>query len=538
MSKKIIIKIGELAVVLLLLAGGLSAGQIFAQEQSESAATAALPLPAQDQDEKARKAAFFLQRLKLEINKTQDELDGITENIDIHSQKLTETQTQIKSLQDQLRVIDEQIKNIEEQIENVKKQIKTKKIEIENLEHEIAQKKIEIEYQKQILAGYLKSIYQDQGLMTNFNIDNLEINTIKLLLNDQTVGQTLTNLRYSELLEVQGRDFFENLSTLIEEAELKQKLMELKKAALQKLNLKLADQEVDLEETKATKITLLEQTKGQEHLYQELLSEFKKQQDEASAELTLMTKNLEFVRKKMAELGSNFDPADFAGLLNGNTQSDIMQYLKANNVGEFTPIWPIAPLRGISAYFQDASYKAHFGFAHNAIDIPAAQGTPIKAAADGFVFKAKDNGLGYSYIVLLHKNGYMTVYGHVFEILVSTGDFVKAGETIGLSGGKPATRGAGPYTTGPHLHFEVIKDKSHVDPMIYMNLAYLDLSRMPEKYLMKAIADRDRVKRSVSEGSENKEKVKRTKPSVDELVELNGELAKQKALMEEYAAKD
>lgn len=125
--------------------------------------------------------------------------------------------------------------------------------------------------------------------------------------------------------------------------------------------------------------------------------------------------------------------------------------------------WPV--YGRVSAGFMNDAYKRHFGVPHHGLDIVAAQETPVAAAADGVVFLVRDGGkTGYSYILIGHRGGYATLYGHVSSSLVTAGQEVNAGEMIALSGGKPGTHGAGPMTTGPHLHFEVIKAGVNVDP--------------------------------------------------------------------------
>ena len=85
-------------------------------------------------------------------------------------------------------------------------------------------------------------------------------------------------------------------------------------------------------------------------------------------------------------------------------------------------IWPVSPSGGITAYYHDDSYKDRFKVVHNAIDIRQRQGSPIFAPANGYVYKAKDNGMGYSYMILAHKDGLMTVYGHLTEFMAEEGD--------------------------------------------------------------------------------------------------------------------
>lgn len=131
-------------------------------------------------------------------------------------------------------------------------------------------------------------------------------------------------------------------------------------------------------------------------------------------------------------------------------------------------LWPVEPAIGLSATFDDKAYLERFGFPHHAIDIPTNQGTPIRAARDGVVLKVAMNGIGYSYIVLSHEGNMETIYGHISSALVQSGDSVRAGQSIALSGGQPGTPGAGLLTTGPHVHFAVRVKGALVDPLPYL----------------------------------------------------------------------
>ena len=88
----------------------------------------------------------------------------------------------------------------------------------------------------------------------------------------------------------------------------------------------------------------------------------------------------------------------------------------------------------------------------NGIDIGAARGTPVHAAADGAVIVARKNGGwngGYgNYVVITHGNGTQTLYSHMRSVIVSSGQPVSSGQVIGYVG-------ATGQATGPHLHFEV-----------------------------------------------------------------------------------
>jgi murein DD-endopeptidase MepM/ murein hydrolase activator NlpD len=121
------------------------------------------------------------------------------------------------------------------------------------------------------------------------------------------------------------------------------------------------------------------------------------------------------------------------------------------------------PLYGpISAGFHNEAYEKVFHVPHQGTDIVAAQGTTVRSAADGVVFVVRDGGqTGYSYILIGHRGGYATLYGHLSAMSVEPGQEVRQGDVIGLSGGARGSYGAGPMTTGSHLHFELLENGVH-----------------------------------------------------------------------------
>lgn len=99
---------------------------------------------------------------------------------------------------------------------------------------------------------------------------------------------------------------------------------------------------------------------------------------------------------------------------------------------------------------------------HKGIDIGAAQGTNVLAAADGTVVTAGWNSGGYGYYITInHGGGIVTLYGHNSKLLVKSGDKVKKGQVI-------AKVGSTGNSTGPHIHFEVLKNGSVVNPYDYL----------------------------------------------------------------------
>jgi LysM repeat protein len=114
--------------------------------------------------------------------------------------------------------------------------------------------------------------------------------------------------------------------------------------------------------------------------------------------------------------------------------------------GQF--IWPV--IGTISQY-------AHPG--HWALDIAVPEGTQVKAADRGKVLVAGWNSTGYGFrVVIDHGNDYVTLYAHLSDIYVETGQVVGKGQVIGASG-------ANGNVTGPHLHFEIRDFGALTDPL-------------------------------------------------------------------------
>jgi len=101
---------------------------------------------------------------------------------------------------------------------------------------------------------------------------------------------------------------------------------------------------------------------------------------------------------------------------------------------------------------------------HNGVDIRGRMGTDVKATADGKVYElGLDEGMG-RFVILDHKNGFRTSFGHLKKILVKRGEEVHRGQVIGLLGNSGRS-------TGPHVHYEVHHQKKLVDPLKYMRIA-------------------------------------------------------------------
>ena len=134
--------------------------------------------------------------------------------------------------------------------------------------------------------------------------------------------------------------------------------------------------------------------------------------------------------------------------------SQALQPVPAGNAPAF--VWPVSG-RVIADFGSTPT-----GGRNDGINIAAAEGTPIRAAASGSVTYAGDELKNYGNLVLIkHSGGFTTAYAHADRLVVSRGDFVARGQVIAYAGQ------TGDVST-PQLHFEIRSGTSPVNPRSYL----------------------------------------------------------------------
>ena len=188
--------------------------------------------------------------------------------------------------------------------------------------------------------------------------------------------------------------------------------------------------------------------------------------EEANSLIADLTKDIESNASILAELAADEQEAEtnvanMALALEKQRQAELTQSGgggggSAVATGAFT--WPVPSCTYITSRF---GLRVHpiYGTtkSHTGLDIGAAAGATVVAAAAGTVTMAGVNS-GYGNCVMIdHGNGYQTLYGHLASISVTSGSTVSAGQTIG-------TVGSTGVSTGPHCHFEIFQGGTRIDP--------------------------------------------------------------------------
>src|SRR3989338_4319064 len=349
---------------------------------------------------------------------------------DINKKRLEAT-----SLKNQISILDNRTTQIELDMEATEEKLDTFTLEINALELEIGIKTKDITRQKEMLAELIRTLNYESGL-----------GYIEVIAVYDNFSDFYNKLQYLQVIQADMGKSAKGLRLAKAELENKKDSAEKRKNSYEELKAELEEKKKDYEEQIFNKENLFFQTKSSESTYQTLLGNLRKQYQDIEAEIASVEREVRNRLEAQNKLDKIGDSAA-GGLFSWPTQS-----------------------RYITAYFHDPDYPYRYVFEHNAIDIRSGQGTAVKAAASGYVARARhcSSSQCYSYIMLIHSDNFSTVYGHLSKIVVSEDQFVTRGDIIGYSGGIPGTVGAGPFVTGAHLHFEVRKNGIPANPLNYL----------------------------------------------------------------------
>lgn len=385
-------------------------------DEVKKAATATVP----------KKDDITVLELNQQIKDKKASISSLKNQIKVYENNILLKQKEAASLENETAIVEDRLSKTSLNIEAAEEEIQQLDLEIQQSDLEIASKEQEIGEYKKRLGEYVRKVYQ------NDQRDYLE-----LLIMNESFNEFFDQVRYLELAQGEVGKSMARIKLLREELMVQRAGLENNKKRQEELAANMVAERDSLDEQRQIKQQLIAQSILSAEKFQDLLSQARAEQAGIDADVV-------------------------------NLEKTVREKLKVFNSQNVAMMWPVPPSRGISSYFHDTTYPFRNVFEHSAIDIRAYQGTPIRAAESGYVARTKFSGKSYAYIMILHDKGLATVYGHPSSISVQPDTYVKKGEVIGYSGGAPGSNGAGSFTTGPHLHFEVRLNGIPVDPLKYL----------------------------------------------------------------------
>ena len=398
------------------------------------------------------------------------------------------------SLEQALAVLAESIRVTTESITQTSLDIKIKQTKIQQLQSDGLALRSRIREHRAIILAYLKNIYSEWNTILDAggNIDLIK----NMILTTEDSDFTLSDITYKTLITQMGQQFVDEYRSLVRAYYLSSIQTQNEQSALEALASGLERQSASLIAQQAERAHLLEVTQWQEALYVQYIAS----QQTAQAQVETLW------QEASDRYSESFDLllAKYSCNKTKKTDTQIIEcarirqyFINEKELAKWEKRidtanildWPIESRR-VTSYYHDADYYQALRSHHDAIDIAAEQGSEILAPADGYVtYILPPAPGGYSYMAVKHADGLLTVYGHLSEVLVTKYEFVKRWQPIAKSGGAIGTPGAGPMTSGAHLHLEVWNNRESVDPLRYLSIATMDYSSLLPLYQDKFLTD-------------------------------------------------
>lgn len=379
--------------------------------------------------------AFPVYGTKSDMTEARKKRDTLAEE----KKKAQETLAKLESLKADTAAY---VKQLDENLGTLNLELTFLEKQIDSKEEEIFQAQTQLEE----AAREEENQYDSMKLRIKYLYEKNQTGYLEILMGSESLSQLLNRAEYIQKLTEYDR------SKLNQYIEMKQAIAK----SSEKLELE-KEQLLELQETTAAKQSSVEQL--QEAKTQELAG-YGKKINQAQGEISEYQKSMEAEENRMkeieAEIKRNEEKARKAAEEAGKKYNTV-------NIGNISFIWPCPASGRITSNFGDRESPTEGASSdHQGIDIGAATGTNILAAAAGEVTISTYSYSAGNYIMINHGGGVYTVYMHCSQLLAGAGDLVSQGQVI-------AKVGSTGYSTGSHLHFGVRLNGSYVNPLKYVS---------------------------------------------------------------------
>ena len=345
--------------------------------------------------------------------------------------ELAEAQKTIKSLK-------ESKGDVEDKVAELNKQLIEISSRITNLENQLVEKGEDIVATQEELEEAKQrkdKQYEDMKVRIQFMYENGQDTYLEALLSSRNIAEFMNSAEYISQIQSYDRQKLTEYEETVETVANMEAQLEQEYADLETLK-------ATVENEKANVAAMMHQKETELAGIADDLANVQDEADYYAAEIQAQEELIAAIKRAEAEKAA-------AGVVNNPYTG-----------GAF--VWPCpSSTRVTSDYGTRVSPTSGASSNHKGIDIGAAYGADIVAAADGTVKAASYSSAAGNYVMIDHGGGLYTVYMHASSMVVSQGQTVSAGQVI-------AKVGSTGISTGNHLHFGVSLNGSYVSPWSYL----------------------------------------------------------------------
>ena len=379
-----------------------------------------------------------LRAKQAEIQKQSDELE----------KSIAENKDQTKTLVGQKAEIDQEMEMSRQKIENLNEQI-------QQLNLLIAEKQTELE----------ASVAKEEALQKQYKarLRSMEetgsVSYWSILFKASSFSDLLDRVDMIREIAESDQLMLKQLSAATQAVETERADLEQQKQDLQQTETDLAAEQAELETKRAEADKLITQMQVE---YASLSDEFlAAEADEAAVREQIKKTETDYFNALAKEQAAAAAAAAAANKTSNSNNSSSSSSGGASS-GGFA--FPLAYSTGVTCAYGPRVHPINGNKSfHYGVDLAAGMNTEIYATKSGTVTGATYGEANGYYVTINHGDGYSSIYAHMTNYVVSVGDSVKQGQLIGYVG----TTG---WSTGPHLHFEILYNGSNVNPMNYISL--------------------------------------------------------------------
>lgn len=384
--------------------------------------------------------------------KTISEVEAEQAQLEKERQDLQERLEQLKADEAKKQEYQE---TLEKQIGVLEDQIRTARNDIEELNASINELTMKLDASQEEIADTIDQFKERVTAIYRAG----SVSTLEILLNSNSFSDFSLRSEMLSTMSMRDQELINKITKYMDETKDEREECESEKELVAELKKSMERKQKELDELYKENAAAIEELQGAQnetnHALEQNAEEIQKRDDEIARLVEEERKRQEEEERRKQEAAAG------NGNYGGGGETGNVDWVpdgSTNGVSGFNPTWPMPGVTYISDEFGGAR-------GHGGMDIAGPSGTPIVAAESGTVIRsymADTWGWGWGYHVYIYHNGtYSTLYAHMSQTAVSTGEYVQKGQVIGYEGSTGDS-------TGPHLHFEVWQNGVRVNPRPFL----------------------------------------------------------------------